>query len=400
MQIRFVIVPLTALVAGVLSACGGTPAANEPTSAPVAVEASAAPAEPTAAPAEPTEAPAEATDAPTSEIAASSADLAGIKSYLQSYGKDYLLKGAEELKSNADAYYEALKATNFDYAAAWGEDGSSLRPLILNMREAFNTSHTGYESVEGIVAGVPSLSEFDTILDAGTPGSEGDPESVADFKLTLPDGTILEQPGNFYHNLLEPLVYGTDPVNTKLSDIDVDGDGEVGFGDALPDANLLKGAADGLLDYVQQTNAAIDAWEPSETDAFTAMVTMTPTMDEYFGNWKESRYVSGDASEEIRFVAHSRLVDVSQILGSLRTIYAGVKPVVAEKDAALAEQIDSNYAALVEFVDGLIAKEASGDNYNPDEAEVLGQQAQDQAQTITGQVSQAAETLGIALEEE
>jgi hypothetical protein len=407
MQKRFVFIPLTALVAGILSACGGAPATSAPTSAPVAVETTTAPAEPTAAPAEPTEAPAEATEAPTeatnaptSEAASTSADLVGIKSYLQSYGKDYLLKGAEDLKTNADAYYDALKAANFDYAAAWGEDGSTLRPLILNMREAFNTSHTGYESVEGIVAGVPSLSEFDTILDAGSPGSEGDPDSVADFNLTLPDGTTLEQPGNFYHNLLEPLVYGTDPVNTKLSEIDVDGDGTIGFGDALPDANLLKGAADGLLDYVNQTNAAIDAWQPSEADAFTAMVTMTPTMDEYFGNWKESRYVSGDASEEIRFVAHSRLVDVSQILGSLRTIYAGVKPVVAAKDAALADQIDGNYAALVEFVDGLIAKEASGDNYSPDEAEVLGQQAQDQAQTITGQVTQAAETLGITLEDE
>ena len=117
------------------------------------------PETPTEAPAEATEAPTEPTNAPTSEAASTSADLVGIKSYLQSYGKDYLLKGAEDLKTNADAYYDALKAANFDYAATWGEDGSTLRPLILNMREAFNTSHTGYESVEGIVAGVPSLSE-------------------------------------------------------------------------------------------------------------------------------------------------------------------------------------------------------------------------------------------------
>jgi hypothetical protein len=369
----------------VLTACGGQAAAPAPTAVPA----------PTAAPA-PTTAPAP-TMAPAPAVAPeASADLAAIKAYLQQYGKDYLKAGADDLKANADTYYDAVKAANFDYKQAWG-DGTAIRPLVLAMREAFNKSHTGYESVEGIVAGVPSLAQFDTILDAGSPGSEGG-DNVADYTLKLPDGTELAQPGNFYHNLLEPMVYGTDPENLKLKDIDVDGDGTVGFGDALPDANLLKGAADGLVTYVDQTNAAIDAWEPTVEDAFTAMATMTPTMDEYFGNWKESRYVTGASSTEVRFVAHSRLVDVSQILGSLQTIYTGVKPVVEAKDPAAAAQIDKNYTDLSSFVQDLLDKEAAGTKYTPDQAEVLGQQAQDQAQAITGQVTQAAALLGITLE--
>lgn len=420
------VVPVSTMLCLILAACGQPTTtatitavpANATTAPPVVAEAATvitdAPAnvtEVSANPTEATEAAAESTETPTQATVASTvvpdattsnlgeaADLAGIKVYLQKYGDEYLKAGADQLKANVDQYYEAVKAANFDYQAAWG-NGETLRPLIINMRAAFNQSHTGYESVEGIVAGVPSLAAFDTILDAGSSGEDGG-DNVADFSLTLPDGTELAQPGNFYHMLLEPMVYGTDKTYMKLMDIDVDGNGSIEFGDALPDANRLKGAADGFVTYVDQTITAINGWEPTPADAFTAMVTMTPTMDEYFGNWKESRYVTGDTSTEVRFVAHSRLVDVSQILGSLRTIYSGVEPLVRSKDPAMAQQIDKNYADLSAFVDGLLQTEATGTHYPPDQAVVLGKQAQDQAQAITGQVTQAAAVLDIKLEAE
>jgi hypothetical protein len=366
MMIKRVLPLFSVLVTITLAACGG----------------------PSAAPASPP-----ATTVPTP---AGSADLNGIKQYLQKHGRDELKAGAYALQAGANQYYDALKAAGFDYPRAWG-DGATLRPLIQKMRDAFNQAHSGYERVEGIVAGVPNLSEFDTILDAGSPGAEGG-DNVADFSLTLPDGTRLDRPGNFFHNLLEPMVYGTDKSQIKLEGVDVNGDGKVGPGDALPDANRLKGAADGFVTYVDQTLAAIDAWQPSPADAFTAMVTMTPTMDEYFSNWKESRYVTGDTTTETRFVAHSRLVDVTQILSSIRTIYGGVHPLVKDKDAAAAGQIDKNYADLQLFVQSLLDKENGGTRYTPDQADVLGKQAQDQAQAITGQVTQAAVSLGITLE--
>jgi hypothetical protein len=383
------VLPILAVIS--LAACGTPAAAPTATSVP---STSAPPPAETAA-TQPTATVASASTEATTTVT-SEADLSGIKQYLQQYGKDYLKAGADTLKVNADQYYDAVKAADFDYQRAWG-DGKTLRPLILNMRDAFNQSHTGYESVEGIVAGVPSLSLFDTILDAGSPGSDGG-DNVADYSLTLPDGAKLDKPGNFFHNLLEPMIYGTDKDQTRLGDVDVDGDGKVGPGDALPDANRLKGVADSFVTYVDQTIAAIDGWQPTPADAFTAMVTMTPTMDEYFSNWKESRYVTGDTTTETRFVAHSRLVDVTQILASIRTIYGGVHPLVQAKDAATAEQIDKNYADLLSFVQSLLDKENGGTRYTPDQADVLGKQAQDQAQAITGQVTQAAALLGIPLE--
>ena len=39
--------------------------------------------------------------------------------------------------------------------------------------------------------------------------------------------------------------------------------------------------------------SAAKAWKPTPSDAFTAVVVMVPTMNEYFGQWKVSRFVLG-----------------------------------------------------------------------------------------------------------
>jgi len=377
--VAYRIVPALVL-AYTIAACGA-PAASTPTAAPATTNAPA----PTAA---------AAAEAPTS-ASATSADLDSVKRYLQENANTLLKAGADKLKADADAYYDLVKAANFDYKQAWG-NGSAIRPLFADMRAQFNTAHTGYENIEGIVAGVPSLSNFDTILDAGSTGVEGG-DNVADYSLSLPDGTRLDKPGNLFHTLLEPMVYGSDPAKSKFA-ADIDNNGQIGFGDALPDANLLKATADSFSDYVNQTIAAIDAWQPNAQDAFTAMVTMTPTMSEYFGNWKESRYVTGSASTETRFVAHSRLVDVMGILTSLRTIYAGVEPQIKAQDAAAAEQINKNYDDLFNYVEDLHSKENSGTKFTPDQAELFGNDAQQQAEAVVGQVTQAATLLNIKLD--
>jgi hypothetical protein len=324
---------------------------------------------------------------------ASATKLDGVKNYLIDNGDNVLKVNAEKMQSAADKYYQAVEAANFDYHKAWG-DGKTLRPLLLQMRRNFIDAHTGYESIEGIVAGVPALSNYDTILDAGAPGKQGG-EDVAEYSITLPDGKKLEKPGNHFHNLLEPMIFGSGKDHIALKGVDVNGDGKIGFGDALPDANVLKGTVDSFVTYVDEAMKAVHAWQPSKQDAFTALVTMTPTMSEYFGNWKESRFVTGPASTEPAFVAKSRLVDVTQILDSLHTIYGGVREEVAAKDPAAAKQISHNYDNLSAFVKDILAKERAGKKYTPDQADVLGASAQNQAQAITGQVAQAAALLNI-----
>ena len=79
--------------------------------------------------------------------------------------------------------------------------------------------------MEGVVAGVPELSEFDVIIDAGADGS--DPENAVPFDVELPDGKVLEQPGNFFF-LTETSLFGTNPEFQAAGvEPDLDGDGKV-----------------------------------------------------------------------------------------------------------------------------------------------------------------------------
>ena len=77
------------------------------------------------------------------------------------------------------------------------------------MKAAWIEGNPDYERMEGVVAGTPSLAEFDVIIDAGSSAAE-DPESAVPFDLTLADGTVLEQPGNLF-NLTEGALWGTLP---------------------------------------------------------------------------------------------------------------------------------------------------------------------------------------------
>jgi hypothetical protein len=325
------------------------------------------------------------------------ADLGGIKTYL--LGKITTLKSSSaDLKSDSDRYYELAQAAGFDYAALWADDSIEAAQALRDAKSAWMAASPLYEQIEGIVAGVPSLSEYDVILDAGT-SAEDDPENAVPFDLTMPDGRVFPQPGNLF-GVLETTLWGTQPAYVIAGvEADLDADGSVEFGETLPDANVLKAAADLLDDYVSQLDVSAQAWTPTESDAFTALVVMVPTMSEYFESWKNSRFVAGDASTQGDFVAISRLADIQDILSSLQVVYAGVKPLLLEFNADQATQIENNLGALKEYVADVYQQEQGGRQYTPEEADLLGAEAQNRATAIAGQISQAAAALNIAVEE-
>ena len=178
--------------------------------------------------------------------------------------------------------------------------------------------------MEGVVAGTPSLAEYDIIIDAGS-SKEEDPESAVPFDLKLSDGRVLEQPGNLF-NLTEGMLWGTRPDLTGQAKADLDGDGTVEFGEALPDARVLSAAAEAFDRYAHELDTEAQAWQPTASDAFTALVVMVPTMSEYFGQWKESRFVKGNAADGEAFNVVSRLSDINDIIGGLEVVYDGVEP--------------------------------------------------------------------------
>jgi hypothetical protein len=339
----------------------------------------------------------ETTSAPTTTETESTADLSGVKDYVLEHSS--LLTGfTSDFKEDAQAYYDLAEAAGFDQEALWSQSPDEVAALLEHMKADWIAGNPYYERMEGPVAGTPSLAEYDVILDAGSSAAE-DPESAVPFDLTLSDGRTLEQPGNLF-NLTEGALWGTLPdALPQSTPTDLDGDGTQDFGEVLPDAPFLLAAAEAFDQHARDLAASAKAWEPSESDAFTALVVMVPTMSEYFGQWKESRFVLGDESEAESFNVVSRLSDINDILTGLEVIFGGVEERLAHVDPAQAEQTGRELADLRAFVEDLYSREESGERFDPEQAEVLGTEAQERATAIAGQVSQAAAELGVTIEQ-
>ena len=335
----------------------------------------------------------EAEPAPETTPAASEADLGAIKDYLLSHSAT-LREHTAALATDAEAYHAVAEEAGFDYERVLADE--RVAGLIERMQATFREANPAYEEMEGVVAGVPSLADFDVIIDAGA--DKSDPENAVPFSIETPAGKTYEQPGNFFF-LLETSLWGTEEqFAAKSVEPDLDGDGKVTFGEALPDADFLVAAARDFAGQADELDAAARDWEPTPQDAFTALVVMTPTMSEYFEAWKSSRFVAGADAEESSFVAASRLQDIADILGGLVLVYENVEPAIAEDDPQQAQQTGSELKELESFAAGLREKEADGRKFTAREADTLGSEAQDRAEAIAGQVSQAAGRLGITLE--
>lgn len=332
----------------------------------------------------------------TTSAEASAAELAPVKGYLTDHSAN-LVEQVELLQANADEYYELAESVDFDYQRLLVEHGDEVAQLLGDSKDVFVVANPAYEEMEGIVAGVPRLAQYDVDIDAGSDAST--PEDAVSFSLTTPDGEQLKQPGNLFF-LTETALYGTNPdVAAKGVKPDVDGDGKVEFGEGLPDANIYKATLDEFAAQAKNLDEDAQEFEPTPSDALTSIVVMTPTMSEYFEAWKNSRFIAGEDAEEQGFVATSRLSDIADILGGILVTYDGIEPMVAAENPQQAKQTRKELQSLVDFASELRDREADGEKFNAKQADALGAQAQTQAEAIAGQVTQAAKQLEIELQE-
>ena len=328
--------------------------------------------------------------------AADNAQLAPIKTYLTDHSAE-LLEQAELLQADADEYHSLAESVNFDYDALLAEHG---------------------EEVEQI------LDERQADLRRGQPGLRGDGghrrrraaagpvrrrhrrrlrRLLARRRRLLhphhPEGKQLKQPGNLFF-LTETALYGTNPdLQAKGTQPDVNGDGEVEFGEGLPDADIFKATADEFVAQAESLDEDAQAFEPTFSDALTSIVVMTPTMSEYFEAWKNSRFIAGEDAEEQGFVATSRLSDIADILGGILFTYDGIEATIAAENPQQAKQTRKELQNLVDFATKLRDREADGVQFTAKQADALGAQAQAQAEAIAGQVTQAAKQLEVELQE-
>ena len=142
----------------------------------------------------------------TSSAAATETGVDATKAYLVSGGGD-MLQHVTKIQTDAQAYFDILSAADFDYQAAWAANKADLTELVSDARGQFILAHNDYEHIEGIVAGVPSLADFDGWIDAGLRASE-DPENAYDWTLTLDDWRSFYS-RQYLHWLLETTLWGT-----------------------------------------------------------------------------------------------------------------------------------------------------------------------------------------------
>jgi hypothetical protein len=307
-------------------------------------------------------------------------DAAGVKKYLvDTVGS--MEAAAQDFVKNAEAYTKLVAGG--DYQAAYAGHGVEIKALVEKMRENYKAMDSyGYETVEGIVAGVEKLAQFDVDMDAGVPASEG-PDDVAQITLKLPNGETVDRQGALFTYVIEPALWGGD--KRWITPVDLDGDGAVKFRESLPKAEVLTAAATEAEKRISALLAEAKAWEPTKADFFGAMTLMTPTLSEYFEDWKESRY---SAEPSGRFFAVSRVSDMRGIMQSCAVMFQAVDKDVAAKDKALAASVTTGFEEIFAFLDKIAARETKGD-LSLAEIDELANQAKDRTDKLVPQIEQA-----------
>jgi len=208
-------------------------------------------------------------------------------------------------------------------------------------------------------------------------------ENVAEIVLPLRNGDKIDHQGCLFTYIIEPALWGGD--KRWVTPLDLDGDGKIAPRESLPKAEVLLAASEDVSKRIDALLADAKAWQPTSADCIAAMITMTPTLSDYFEDWKESRYAE---TESGRFYAVSRVSDMRGIMGSCAVMYQAVDPEVAAKDAALAKSINKGFAGITSFLDKIDAREKAGE-ITLAEIDEMASQAKAHTDKLVPQIEQA-----------
>jgi hypothetical protein len=325
--------------------------------------------------------------------------LAGNASAASGEVKGYLLDAltkmhaaADEFVQNAAAYQQLSDAQGGDPARAYAAAPNEIQKLVERLRENYKAMDSfGYETIEGIVAGVGSLSDFDVYLDSGVPQDQaGGGTPVAPVVLVLPNDKKIDHQGCLFTYIIEPMLWGTNA--SLVLPADVNGDGRIAPNESLPRPDVLTAAANDVQAKIVQLQQAAIAWQPTTADYFSAIITMTPTLSGYFDDWKESRYATERSG---KFTAVSRVSDMHGIMSSVAILYGAVNGAVAAKDPALANSIARGFSGILQFIDRVAARERKSGAITGPVIDELAEQAKQKADKLVPQVEQAAAIVGV-----
>jgi hypothetical protein len=298
--------------------------------------------------------------------------------------KTYLVTTVTKMKTAADdfvknsaAYADLVKKNGGDYKKVWADNQKEAASLVKSMQDDYKAMDSfGYETVEGIVAGVESLSHYDVYLDAGLPAGQGTEDETAPVKLTLSNGKVIDKKGSLFTYIIEPTLWAGNPDYAV----------EVAPKTFLPKAEVLTAAASDVDAKIGSLLADAKSWTPTDADLVGAMVTMTPTLSDYFEDWKESRY---SAEKSGRFQAVSRVSDMRGIMMSCDVMYKAIHEKLSEKDKALAGSINKGFEDILAFLNKIDAKETKKETFTIAQIDELATQAKDKTDKLVPQIEQA-----------
>jgi hypothetical protein len=307
----------------------------------------------------------------------------GVKSYL--VGTVEKMQGAaHEFQKNAASYAKIIDAARGDYRKAFSAHPKEIAVLIHALQDNYKAMDSyGYETIEGIVAGVGSLEKYDIYLDAGVPQAEG-AESVSPLVLALRNGEKIDRQGSLFTYIIEPALWSGD--TRWIVPVDLNGDGKIEAREALPKVEIVLAAGDDVDRQIDSLLYDAKAWTPSAEDCLGAMVKMTPTLSDYFEDWKESRYSDKQSG---RFYAVSRVSDMRGIMASCSVMYQAVHADLEKKDPALAKSIKTGFDQILAFLDKVDAREKVARKVSLAEIDELASQAKSKTDKLVPQIEQA-----------
>ena len=319
-----------------------------------------------------------------------------IKAYL--VGKLQKMDAAShDFVANAAAYQKVIDDAGGDYNKAALEHGKDLQALIVKMQGDYRIYHNnGYETVEGIVAGTKIMVDFDTYLDAGVPKSDASTDSpYSPLVLKSRDGKIIsDRNGNLFHYIIEPTLWGTKEIFVRR--LSPEAAAAVKPVTVLPRAEVLTSASADCARKLDELLGVATRWQPTLEECVGALVWMTPTLNGYFDDWRDSRY--NPQSSLGRYVAESRVLDMRGIMASLQIVCNAILPELGKKDPALADRLKSEYAGIMGFIAKVDEREAhSGGKMTAAQIEELAYQAKRLTDQLSPHLHQMAAVLNLRL---
>jgi hypothetical protein len=302
---------------------------------------------------------------------------------------------AHDYVVNAQAYDRIIQANHGDYNQAALNNGPELLTLVAKMQDDYKGLHMrGYETVEGIAAGVKELVKYDIYFDSGVPSDEAttdNPSAPIDLK-TASGETIDHDDGNLFHYVIEQSLWGAD--KNLIKPLDAAAQQHLHGIQVLPRADVLVASA---LDAREKTDAflaASRAWQPTLDECVGALVWMTPTFNTYFDDLKDSLYNSSG-----KYISESRVLDMRGIMGSLQLVYNSIRPDLEAKDPALAAQLAREYDGIMRDIDETDRRDkaarADGQKLSKVEIEEMAEQAKHMSDQLAPQLEQVSVILGL-----